>query len=519
MLTIGVIIGIYSYLIFLLGVAGWIYIVPVILLTVITMLVFAFYILKKRSYFFAITRQQFSLYEKILFVVFVSALLINLVGVLGPELAFDALWYHLPIPKLFIENHSIYFIKDSLFYYSLMPKLTEMLYIPSLLMWSEQGAKLTHFVFGVFTTIVVFRILRLFLSRSFSLLGALIFYSSPVVSWLSITAYSDLSRSFYETLALYYFLLFTKKNQSKNLLWSAIMMGFAICTKVVSIGTIPVYVLMILLCSKLSMVKRITFSGMYVLTAILLAAPWLAYSYFHTGNPFYPLFTHLTLRNFTPDLLSPVTLIKTLIETLLFAPDPLHPFYVMCIPFIFLALGFLFKKNKLILVYTVTSFLVWYFTTQSGGTRFLTSYLPVYTAIGLVAIQQVKDKFVEKLTLLVIFVICVVSISYRGVANMRYVPFLFGFESKQEFLLNQLNFSFGDFYDEDQKIKEIVGGSRVLLVNMHNLFYVDFEFTLDRGDPAGYEYVLVQRASLPEKFKKASKVYENDKTGVILYKL
>lgn len=297
------------------------------------------------------------------------------------------------------------------------------------------------------------------------------------------------------------------------------MMGFAICTKVVSIGTIPVYVLMILLCSKLSMVKRITFSGMYVLTAILLAAPWLAYSYFHTGNPFYPLFTHLTLRNFTPDLLSPVTLIKTLIETLLFAPDPLHPFYVMCIPFIFLALGFLFKKNKLILVYTVTSFLVWYFTTQSGGTRFLTSYLPVYTAIGLVAIQQVKDKFVEKLTLLVIFVICVVSISYRGVANMRYVPFLFGFESKQEFLLNQLNFSFGDFYDEDQKIKEIVGGSRVLLVNMHNLFYVDFEFTLDRGDPAGYEYVLVQRASLPEKFKKASKVYENDKTDVILYKL
>lgn len=519
MLTIGVIIGIYSYVIFLLGIVGWIYFVPVILVTVLAIFIVAFYVSKKRSYFLAVAKKHFSLQEKILSAVFLCAFTINLVGTLGPELAFDALWYHLPIPKLFIENHSIYFIKDSLFYYSLMPKLTEMLYIPSLLVWSEQGAKLTHFLFGVLTTFVVFRILRLFLSRPFSLLGALIFYSSPVVSWLSITAYSDLSRSFYEALAIFYFLLFSKKYQHKYLMWSAVMMGFAICAKVISIGTVPVYVLMILLCNKWSMARRIRFGVFFALISFLIATPWFVYSFLHTGNPFYPLFTHLTLRNFTFDLLSPVTVIKTLIETLLFAPDPLHPFYIMNVPFIFLALGFLFKKHKLILLYAVASYLIWYFTTQSGGTRFLTSYLPAYTAIGLIAIQHVKDKFVEKMTLLVLFVMCVVSISYRGVANMRYVPFIFGFESKQEFLLKELNFSFGDFYDEDQKIKKIVGGSRVLLVNMHNIYYVDFKFTLDEEEPLGYDYVLVQGASLPEKFKKASKVYENVRTGVILYKL
>lgn len=276
---------------------------------------------------------------------------------------------------------------------------------------------------------------------------------------------------------------------------------------------------MILFCNKLSITRRIKFGGFFVLVSLLIAVPWFTYSYLHTGNPFYPLFTHLTLRNFSLDLFSPATVIKTLVETLLFAPDPLHPFYMISIPFIFFAFGTLFKKNKLILLYTVTSFLVWYFTTQSGGTRFLTSYLPIYTVIGFMSIQKVKDKFVEKLVILVLFLMCLVGIIYRGMANARYIPYLFGFESKQKFLLKELNFTFGDFYDEDQKIKKIVGDSRVLLVNMHNIYYVDFKFTLDEQDPAEYEYVLVQRASLPEKFMKASKVYENAKTGVILFKL
>ncbi len=35
----------------------------------------------------------------------VIQVIINLIGALGPELGFDALWYHLTIPKIYFEFH------------------------------------------------------------------------------------------------------------------------------------------------------------------------------------------------------------------------------------------------------------------------------------------------------------------------------------------------------------------------------------------------------------------------------
>ena len=37
---------------------------------------------------------------------------INLIGVLGPELAFDALWYHLTLPKIYLEKHSLFLFQE-----------------------------------------------------------------------------------------------------------------------------------------------------------------------------------------------------------------------------------------------------------------------------------------------------------------------------------------------------------------------------------------------------------------------
>ena len=36
-----------------------------------------------------------------LFVILIGQILVNLIGALGPELGFDALWYHLTEAKLF----------------------------------------------------------------------------------------------------------------------------------------------------------------------------------------------------------------------------------------------------------------------------------------------------------------------------------------------------------------------------------------------------------------------------------
>jgi len=198
MLRIAIIIGIYSYIILFLGLVRQLYFFPVLFTTLISIGV-GIVICKKDAltFFDKVKKIHLTYFERFLVFLLGFLVLVNLVGALGPELAFDSLWYHLTIPKIFVQNHSVFYIQGNLFYYSLMPKLTEMLYVSSLTLTNEIGAKLIHFSFGILTSIVLFKLSRLYLKRWQSLLVVLAFYSNLVVMWLSITAFSDLTRAFF----------------------------------------------------------------------------------------------------------------------------------------------------------------------------------------------------------------------------------------------------------------------------------------------------------------------------------
>lgn len=520
MLALAILIGIYSYAILVLGLISELDRIQILIVT-LPFIAAMFFLVRRVNIqnIFHVLRQT-SLFEKALLLLLFLLSIVNIVGALGPELAFDALWYHLTMPKLFVGAKQVFFLKDDLFYYSLMPKLAEMLYVVPLVFWNEIGAKIIHFAFGLATVIAIFKLSRIYLTRRQSLLTALIFYANPVVGWLSITAFSDLPRAFYETLSLCLFLYFVKDRKTITLILSALILGFAICVKLLSLGTVPIFLVMILILPGLTFFEKIKKGAIFLFMALLVPLPWFIMSFANTGNPFYPLFTHLGLRNFSYELLSPVTFMKTLIDTLLFAPDPLIPFYIIMLPIVLYKIPMLSKKYSLLLVYSVLSYFVWYFTSQSGGTRFLTAYLPAYTLLGVVTLYSLKEKLHQMIIIIAIFVLCVITVLYRGAANFRYVPFILGTESKQEFLMRELNFGFGDFYDEDETIKKIVGGEKVLLINMHNLYYIDFPYTLSDRDPSwGRKYILIQDARLPNKFLKVKEIYRNKITHIVLFEL
>lgn len=83
--------------------------------------------------------------------------------------------------------------------------------------------------------------------------------------------------------------------------------------------------------------------------------------------------------------------------------------------------------------------------------------------------------------------------------------------------MSHLNFEFGDFYDENSQIKRLVGSDVVLMKNTHNLYYVDFPFTIDEWGNNNYKYVLYQSAEKPE--DKGKLVYRNEKTHAWLFRL
>lgn len=520
MFTLAILIAIYSYTIFFLGISGWLYPSVILPISVLFILI-GFFLLRSKK---PILKQlsQFTFFSKILLFLLLGQALVNFIGALGPELAFDALWYHLTLPKLYLQHHQIIHFPGWLLNYSTMPKLTEMLYTVALMFGNEIVAKCIHFTFGILVLIAVYKIARKFLNQEWSLLTTVVFYSNLVVGWMSITAYIDLTRTFYELLTFWAFLLFSEKKERKYLFLSAIFMGLTISTKLIAAGSLLIYIP--LLISVFGIRKNFRKTAIYVITFVfivfLIPLPWFLFSYVHTGNPIYPIFTGYSPSLSFLQLLNPINFIRESWRVLLFADDPISPIYLMMLPLI-LALITKFKKHeKIVFIYSFLGFLVWYITPRTGGGRFILPYLPAFSLVVTLSISKLKDQTLVKICTTGIIVVALISIGYRSLANTKYLPIILGKQTKADFLSKNLYFSFGDFYDVDGYFaKTIKQTDRVLIYGIHNLYYVNFPFIhesfLKPGDK--FNYILVSNDQLPQKYSNWRLIYQNNKSGVKLY--
>ena len=334
MFNFAILIGIYSYIILTIGLLKYLYRENIIFLIIIFFLITVYWYRnllimnllrcfetsKKVLKFFSLDK----LSQLMIILLFLQGV-INLTGALGPELGFDALWYHLTLAKLYLINHSIDYIPGGLLYYSTMPKLTEMLYVTGLAFGNEIFAKLIHFSFGILSLIALFKVSRKFFSSKFALLTCVIFYSNLVAGWMSITAYVDLARTFFEIMALWGFLNWLEKREKKWLIESAVMLGLAISTKLLAVGSLLIFLVLIVLfyyrhsgkrsAPRISQgnrrfwtrrvpdgnpssqnngnnsVLRNLFSYWFI--ALLIPSPWFVFSFIHTGNPVYPFFENI----------------------------------------------------------------------------------------------------------------------------------------------------------------------------------------------------------------------------------
>lgn len=525
-------IGIYASLIFAFGITG---LLTKELITIVTVLWALLLLTYERGVLFAIftwlTEKRFNKVSfrknKLIFLLLSLIVLqagLNLIGALAPELAFDALWYHLTLPKLYLVNHSIFHIPGGLLYYSDMPKAGEMLYVGALAFGNEITAKMLHFCFGLLTGAALFMIARKFFSPLISLLAVVIFYSNILVAWESTTAYIDLIRTFFEIMALWSFVNWLQTKKEKWIIITACMVGFAISTKLLAISSAFLFAVLIALNAiNKQLPRRLLF---YFLIVFLIPLPWFLFSYIHTGNPIYPLFSPIfsgiNEKVFSFLLLSPLHFLSTIWTNFTRANDPISPLYLIGLPLLMMLYPRMSKIIKQIFIFTILGTLVWYVTSQVEGTRILMPYLPAFSLLLAWLIDYThKNKTAFRLTIGLVLLVSMTTIAYRGLATIKYIPVVFGQETKQEFLINHLSFSFGDFYDTDNYFaKTIKQEDVVLLYGFHNLYYVNFPFIdsswVSKGDR--FSYVAVQNSALPKRFKDWQLVYKNDKTLVQLYK-
>ena len=525
MVEIALIIGIYSLLIFGLGLSGRLNDPMTYLFSMIFIIFIVYFLVKgtskifKNKYLWEFKKDKIGLF---LVVILISSCLINLIGALGPELNFDSLWYHLTIPKIFLKENKIFFIKGGLFYYSLMPKLTEMLYLVSLKL-SPLGilAKIIHFVFGVFCSAATFKLARRYLNVRHSLLAVVLFYTTLLVGWESTAANVDLARTFFEILSLFMFLKWAQgiENKKENkhsidLIESAVLLGLGISTKLIAVVTLPI---LLILVYKISKSFRQVF--VFLFFSLLIVSPWFIFSFFNSGNPFYPVFSGI-LDSSHKFVFNPI---KYIIDfwVLLYKPqDPLSPVFLIFLPVIIWKIMKIKKREFGILGwYCGLALLFWLFTPRTGGSRFILPYLPGI-CLFIVWLFSLKNDFYFKALMILIIISAIINSGYRLMANKKYIPILLGKESREVFLINNLNFKEGDFFDINGEIKRITKENPVIIFGSHNLFYVDFNFGHASyvWQAELYNYAVTQNVKLPQEFMINSRlIYSNSLTDTNLY--
>jgi len=238
---------------------------------------------------------------------FLATFSLSVIGALAPAAGrdYDALVYHLTIPKVYLREGGIHFIPW--LSHSNFPFSMEMLYLLGLLLDGQALSKLFHFACGWLTAIAVFAFARRGWGARAGWLGAAIFVAVPVIAWELRCAYNELSFALFGFLTVYALGRWgegrrgepssaSSQENGAGWLWlSALMCGMALATKMLAAAVVVFGVLVLLwaLVREAARGRALRRAVVFTLIALAVASPWYVKSYLWTGNPVYPFFYQL----------------------------------------------------------------------------------------------------------------------------------------------------------------------------------------------------------------------------------
>ena len=225
-----------------------------------------------------IIRRKMTKLDLILSFLLLSILAIHGVGLFLPEVSFDALWYHLPITHMIAQRGFLYIPE---LYQSAGPRLGEAIFAIPYHFFGVNGARAFAFLVSILLVQMVYRLSRIFVSRTWSLFILIAFSLFHVFSWQSTAVYVDLLRSVFELSALY--LILKQRFHSRML---PLLLAVAIFTKYLSIP-------FVLICIIVIFQKNLRVAVSIAIQTFWFLIPFLFQNYLWTSNPIFPLFSVL----------------------------------------------------------------------------------------------------------------------------------------------------------------------------------------------------------------------------------
>ncbi|MBW4523133.1 MAG: phospholipid carrier-dependent glycosyltransferase [Scytolyngbya sp. HA4215-MV1] len=213
---------------------------------------------------------------------------IALIGALAPEQEYDALWYHLGLPKLWLQQGFLVDLPAD--FISLYPMTWELIFGAGLAVGGQIGAKLLHFACLPLTGLLVYQLASRFMPRASPWLAVALFVTIPIVLWESTTAYIDLALALHVGLVIYALLRYENRCW-QWLLLAALNLGLALATKHLALFVLALTAIGLVL--KLWLQERswrpllfpvLVFCGF----SLLFPLPWYLRSWLASGNPVFP---------------------------------------------------------------------------------------------------------------------------------------------------------------------------------------------------------------------------------------
>jgi len=481
--------GISAYLIFAAGIAGLLYKIPLTVFFIISFLLCLWKFPINDFYFrLKIRFDTIQLLAMILILIFI---LLNFIMVFSPEIFYDALVYHLALPKLYLMHHKISPIQYIA--HSNFPSTQQMLYLIALIQGNEITAKLLHFCIGLMTVMLLYSTVAKNIGLKYSgMISVLLFYSMPMVSCNSWYSGNDVATSLFFTVTFSAALnLLYRKNY--NLFYiCAVFSGLTLSLKYTAAfsvaGLLLVLIIFVLKNNRFQIAVNLIFKILLIM--FLIISVWLIKNYFFTGNPVYPFFYGIFS---SPDLIQlggggkilnmTINLFSYDIKKLLLSfwqmsitGEEIGIHFLIFSPFLLVLFVYREKKMILFLAGFILSYLIWF--TGTPHYRFI---MPVFVILAAV-ISYCICRIIKYSRMNTVVLIVVLSLSFlmnnlQTLERLKIFPYFKKKISKDDYLsspkLFYPRYSYKTILWANSHLKK---DSRILIVGDGRSYYLERDF-------------------------------------------
>ena len=207
---------------------------------------------------------------------------------LAPPIKYDALVYHLTLPKLYLQHNRIVYIPE--FVQSSYPQVGDMLYTWAYALAGPQAAATLGWLTAVLATIGSLGAIRQHLQSTAALAGAASLLAGPTLVLSSSWAYIDWFGLLFGMGCLISLNFWIRDKKPLLLVLTGAFAGLALSTKYTSIILVVIAGLIVLRQIWVQRMKLWPSLLSFLVPIVIFILPWLIKNFLTTGNPVYPLF-------------------------------------------------------------------------------------------------------------------------------------------------------------------------------------------------------------------------------------